>query len=244
MNPVVDAEASSIQTRPSLLRRLQSDAHPESWTEFFGVYGKLIRDFALHAGLDPVEAEDVVQDTAIALARHLPDFRYDPKVCRFKSWLLTQSSWRIKDRFRRRSREARLPNVPILPPSSRDAGGTFATRAAIENIPDPSPPDLDALFEEEWRRTLFNRALERVKERFTLKQFQIFDLVVFKHWKAGDVARSLQVSTANVYVIRHRISAAIKKETLRLQSELQDALAEASPVESRKAPAEQARLVT
>ena len=39
-----------------------------------------MRDFAIQAGLTDTEADEVVQETAIAMARHLPEFRYDPKV--------------------------------------------------------------------------------------------------------------------------------------------------------------------
>ena len=43
------------------------------------------------------EAEEVVQETAIGVARRLPEFAYDPKVCRFKTWLLNLVRWRIQD---------------------------------------------------------------------------------------------------------------------------------------------------
>src|SRR5215468_6002688 len=104
MTAMAPDEPSSIQTRPSLLNRLKSGEDAESWSEFYRVYGKLIRDFALHAGLNDTEADEVVQETAIALSRHLPEFRYEPKVCRFKTWLLNQSSWRIKDQLKKRKR--------------------------------------------------------------------------------------------------------------------------------------------
>ena len=95
---------SSIQTRPSLLNRLKSGDDAGSWQEFYGVYGKLVRDFAIRAGLTDSEADEVVQETAIAVARHLPKFRYDRKVCRFKTWLLNQTSWRIKDQLKKRAK--------------------------------------------------------------------------------------------------------------------------------------------
>jgi DNA-directed RNA polymerase specialized sigma24 family protein len=55
-----------------------------------GLLEKLI-ELALRAGLNDTEADEVVQETAIAISRHLPEFRYDPKVCRFKTWLLNQA---------------------------------------------------------------------------------------------------------------------------------------------------------
>lgn len=216
-------EPSSIQTRPSLLNRLKSGDDAESWSEFYRVYGKLIRDFALHAGLNKTEADDVVQETAIALSRHLPEFRYDPKVCRFKTWLLNQTSWRIKDQLKKRRRSegfsgpapAMTGAVAMLPTEDSTRTDT------LHRLPDPASADLDALFETQWRKNLFALALEHVKEKFSLKQFQIFDLVVLKEWPAADVAKSLGVSVANVYVTRHRISGALKKEIVRLEKQLE-----------------------
>src|SRR5437667_8341077 len=102
MITMATGEHSSIQTRPSLLNRLKTGDDTESWQEFYRIYGKLVRDFAIQAGLTDTEADEVVQETAIATARNLPEFRYDPKVCRFKAWLLNQTSWRIKDQFKKR----------------------------------------------------------------------------------------------------------------------------------------------
>ena len=50
-------EPSSIQTRPSLLHRLKEGDDVESWQEFYRVYGKLARDFAIKAGLTDTEAD-------------------------------------------------------------------------------------------------------------------------------------------------------------------------------------------
>jgi RNA polymerase sigma factor (sigma-70 family) len=155
----------------------------------------------------------VVQETAIAVARHLPEFRYDPEVCRFKTWLLNQSSWRIKDQLRRRHRNNRLmegndsASYPSNPPElEKDRTAT------IERIADPVALNLDPLFETEWKRNLFEAALENIKTKFSLKQIQIFDLHAQKEWPAGEVARSLGVSLANVYVTKHRVAVALRRK--------------------------------
>ena len=96
-----------------------------------------------------------------------------------------------------------------------------ATMMPVNRHPCAAAADLDAVFESQWRKNLFDVAVERVKTKFSLKQFQIFDLVVLKEWPAADVAQSLGVSPTNVYVIRHRISSAIKKETKRLENQLE-----------------------
>src|ERR1022692_3902515 len=154
MTAMAPDEPSSIQTRPSLLNRLKTGDDTESWQEFYRIYGKLVRDFAIQAGLTTTEADEVVQETAIAMARNLPEYRYDPKVCRFKTWLLNQTSWRIKDQFKKRKKEGGLAGeAPALPWDE-------TRTATINRVPDAAATDLDAVFESQWRKNLFDVAVE------------------------------------------------------------------------------------
>jgi RNA polymerase sigma factor (sigma-70 family) len=214
-------EPNSIRTRSSLLNRLKTSDDTESWQEFYQIYGKLVRDFAIQAGLTDAEADEVVQETAIAMARHLPEYRHNPKVCRFKSWLLNQASWRIKDQFKKRQKEPGWMAGSNPAQTQRPSNDDTSRTSTIHRVADNAGADYTELFETQWRKSLFDTALERVREKFSLKQFQIFDLLVAKEWPAAQVARSLGVTLANVYVTRHRISAAIKKETKRLESQLE-----------------------
>src|SRR5262252_4164285 len=95
-------DQSSLATRASLLGRLNNLDDQASWQEFFDTYWQLIYGLALKAGLTDAEAQDVVQETVITASKHLPAFRYDPKVCSFKTWLLRLARWRIIDQLRKR----------------------------------------------------------------------------------------------------------------------------------------------
>lgn len=202
-----DEEPSSIQTRSSLLGRLREGDDVESWSEFYRVYGNLIRLFALKAGLSEGEAEEIVQETAIGVARHLPEFTYDPKVCKFKTWLFQHASWRVQDFFRRRKRIAR----------GVVESGSDGVNELAEQVEDPNSKKLTELFESEWRSHMLQIALERLTEKFTLKQIQLFELLVVQGWSASDVARVLDLSIPNVYVTKHRVSAAVQRELRRLE---------------------------
>src|SRR5687768_10848020 len=124
---------TSLETRPSLLQGLRSDDDSQSWHEFYQIYGGLIRFFSSKSGLTADEAEEVVQETAIGVARHLPDFVYDPKVCRFKTWLLNLVRWRIQDRLRKRRGAGCRPDST----GADDTGST----ATSERIADPNIPE-------------------------------------------------------------------------------------------------------
>jgi RNA polymerase sigma-70 factor (ECF subfamily) len=221
MKPEHDPE---LQTRSSLLRRLKAGDDSQSWQEFYDTYGGLIRFFAEKAGLTADEAEEVVQETAIGVARRLPEFTYDPKVCRFKTWLLNLACWRIQDQLRKRRANEKL--VGEAPARCSD---DTATTATADRIPDPSVPEFGAEWDAAWERSLFVRALEIVRGRIDERQFQIFDLYVTKNWPPDDVARTLGISVARVYLTKHRISAAVTKETRRLEKQLEQAEAKHKP---------------
>ena len=82
----------SVPTRHSLLIRLKQWDDTVGWREFFETYWELIHNVARKAGLTDAEAQDVVQETVIAVARKIGEFKADPRHGSFKSWLLGQSS--------------------------------------------------------------------------------------------------------------------------------------------------------
>src|SRR6266481_8111156 len=91
-----------IVTRATLLARLGNLQDQASWQEFFDIYWKLIYGVARQAGMADVEAQAVVQETMVSVARHMPTFKYDPAIGSFKGWLLKMTRWRILGQFRKR----------------------------------------------------------------------------------------------------------------------------------------------
>src|SRR6266545_4859896 len=117
----------SIQTRWSLIGRLKDMDDQQSWQEFFDAYWKLIYAVALKAGLSDAEAQDVVQETVISVAKKMPEFKCDPAAGSFKSWLLTLTRWRIVDQLRKRGSLGGI--------SSRSTGGDGDDPSRIDQKP-------------------------------------------------------------------------------------------------------------
>lgn len=207
------------RTRASLVAGLQAGDEAR-WQEFFPRYGPMIRRFALKAGCTETEADEVVQETAIGVARNLPEYRYDPAVCRFKTWLLKQSTWRVKDQFRKRARQAKWISRGGEAGRADSRSGDEPCPDRIEQVADPAGEVLERLWEAEWQESLVETALRTAKERFSDRQFQIFDLNVRKGWPAGEVAKALHISLPAVYLARHRVAATIKREVARLEQTL------------------------
>ena len=198
-----------VPTRQSLLSRLKDLDDDRSWREFFHTYWKLIYATARRAGLSDAQAQDVVQETVISVCKHLPGFRYDPARGSFKNWMLGLTRWRILDRLRAGRSEDRLFA------RRNDTGGATDV---IEAVPDTSLPGVDEVWDEEWERSLFQTAVQRVKATVSPKQYQIFDLHVIKQWPSKQVCEAMNVNAAQVYVAKHRITALIKKEVKALEA--------------------------
>jgi RNA polymerase sigma factor (sigma-70 family) len=200
-----------IPTRDSLLSRLKDRDDHESWQDFFNTYWKLVYGVAVKAGLTDQEAQEVVQETVITVARRIPEFRYDPEVCSFKTWLLNLTRWRIVDQLRKRKPDAAFKR--------RKSEGTPRT-STIERVADPGGMDLERVWDEEWEHYIFEAAIERVKKQVSPEQFQIFALRVFKEWPVMKIARELEVSVGQVYLAKHRISALIRKQVKELEKKM------------------------
>src|SRR5688572_15922733 len=97
-----------IPTRQTLLSRLKDWDDRSSWEDFFTTYWRLIYNVARRSGLREAEAQDVVQETIINVAKQMPTFRYDPSKGSFKGWLLKTTQWRVGDQFRKRRETAPL----------------------------------------------------------------------------------------------------------------------------------------
>jgi RNA polymerase sigma-70 factor (ECF subfamily) len=199
-----------LPTRYSLLSRLQNWNDQESWKFFFDTYWRLIYSTALKSGLTEAEAQDVVQETIISVAKDIHKFKRDRALGSFKGWLRNLTRWRIADQLRRRT-QARL--------DEHVSAGDTVPPVEIEEIPDTAGGAENDIWEQEWRSNLFEAALERVKRKVKEEHFQIFDLHVIREWPANQVAQTLNVSIGQVYLAKFRLTALIKKEVLKLEQE-------------------------
>jgi RNA polymerase sigma-70 factor (ECF subfamily) len=198
-----------IQTRATLLHRLKNWQDQASWQDFFDTYWRLIYGVARKAGMNDAEAQDVVQETMFAVAKHIPSFQYDPKLGSFKAWLLNMTRWRILDQFRRRR------SGQAAPPNDTETG-----TAGIEKVPDPAAAQIDQIWEAEWRQNLLAAAMDNVKRRIDPQKYQIFDFYVNKEWSPEKVAQSFGISIDQVYLAKHRITEALKIEVERLEKQM------------------------
>jgi RNA polymerase sigma-70 factor (ECF subfamily) len=193
----IPSDDRTLATRQSLIARLSDWGDARRWQEFFDTYWHLIYRVAIRTGLRDDEAQEVVQETCISVAKNVA--RYNPAVGSFKTWLLQTARWRIIDQIRRRP-----TNRADLHPG--DSGGT----STLDSI--PGEQGLDAVWEQEWREHRMAIALACLKRKVSPEHYQIFDCTVVKGWSASETARALGISIAQIYLIRHRVKSLLKAE--------------------------------
>jgi RNA polymerase sigma-70 factor (ECF subfamily) len=213
-DPPVPGAEDPDATRSSLVNRLRNWDDHGGWQDFFDRYWKLIYAVAVKAGLTDTEAQDVVQETVVAVAKQMREGGYDRTRSSFKNWLCLITRRRIVDHFRRRTKLEMQSPAPTEDTSRTDPA---------ERVPDPASLELDGVWDEEWRKNLVDAAIERVKQQVAPKQFQIFDLAVLKDLPVREVTKLLKVNAAQVYLARHRVGVLVKREVARLEAQAEKA---------------------
>lgn len=200
-----------IPTRASLIQRLKNWEDQASWQEFFETYCRLIFGVAVKRGLTKSEAQEVVQETMISVAKHMPAFKYDPAIGSFKTWLLNMTRWRIADQVRKR-----------LPLAAIQEAGDGALHEDYEPLGPVSEvsPDLEKIWDAEWEKNLLEVAVNKARRKLDPHQYQIFDFYVNKAWPAEKVAKTLGVSVNQVYLAKHRVKELIMQEVERLKKDV------------------------
>jgi RNA polymerase sigma factor (sigma-70 family) len=201
-------ERDQLMTRRTLVNRLKDCEDEQGWREFFETYWRLIYGTARKTGLTSSEAEEVVQETVITVARKMSEFEYDPARCSFKGWLLRITQFKILDQLRKRP-------PSFIQHSSPDRTDTRTD--AVERVPDPKAEQLEGIFEEEWRNNVFQAALNRVKRRVNPKHFQMFYLNMVEQMGIREIARAMRVNPAVVYMAKSRVARAVQKEIARME---------------------------
>lgn len=204
MKPPSSHGAADTGTRVSLLLRLRDLDDTTSWRAFFDRYWRLLYTVSRAAGLDDADAQDVVQESVIAVARQLPRFRYDSAKGTFKRWLLVIVRRRIADLRRRQYRQAAHGEIQLS-----HAPDLLEVESDESEAQDPSL-DLEAVWDRTWEEEVLAAAVESVRATANPKHFQIFDYCVRQEWPASRVAAALQVSLPQVYLARHRLTKAVQ----------------------------------
>ena len=192
-------------TRPSLLVRLRDPQDERAWAEFVEIYAPLVHRLARARGLQEADAADLVQEVFRAVASAIDRWDPDSRLGSFRGWLF---------------RIARNLMVNALVARRRHPRGSGDTEVGrlLEEQPAPDP-GTSALFEAEYRRRLFQWAVEQVRGEFREPTWQAFWRTGVEDQSPKEVAEALGMPVGTVYVYRNRVMARLKQKIQQVEGE-------------------------
>jgi RNA polymerase sigma-70 factor (ECF subfamily) len=197
--------ADSPSTDPSLLLRVRNPRDHEAWTQFVHAYGPLIYGYARKQGLQDADAADLMQEALRVLAGAVRGLEYDPAKGSFRGWLFGVVRHQLLRFWSRRGRPG-------------EGTGSTSEHVRLEEVPDPAGEG-DAAWDEEYERRQFAWAAERVQAQVQPSTWQAFWRTAVEGQSGQEVAASLGMSVAAVYLAKSRVMARIKEQIRQLSGE-------------------------
>ena len=140
-------------TSTTLLRDLAQDSQHVRWSEFVARYRPMLESFMCER-FPSLDADDVIQETLVAVCKVMPSYRYDPDAKgHFHNYLTGILRHRALRMLREESRRARLVAVMQREGDNASCHGVGTGRAGSSQ---PAEPD-----DEAWREAVFETALAR-----------------------------------------------------------------------------------
>ena len=205
-------------TSTTLLRDVASDSQHARWTEFATRYRPMMEAY-LRERFPSVEADDVIQETLVAVCAALPSYRYAPdEKGHFHNYLTGILRNKALRQFGANRRQAEIAEkVREGVPSDGRAvaplpGHPLRGQPSAGGYPRP-PSDMMADDEQSWRETLVEIALRQLMNDETIQSRtrQVFLRVAVNGEKPDDVAAAFGINRNAVDQIKNRMMPRLQK---------------------------------
>jgi RNA polymerase sigma-70 factor (ECF subfamily) len=189
-------------TRATLLGRLRQDPTDHAaWDVFVERYGRHIYRWCRQWKLQDADAEDVTQDILLKLAQKLRHFAYDPSRS-VRGWLktLAHHAWRdfVDD-----------------PRRARAAAGDHRVWQSMQTL--EAREDLVEKLQEAFDHELLEAAKVRVRLRVAPHTWEAFRLVALEDLPVAEVAATVRMQVAMVYVAKSKVQKMLREEIRKLE---------------------------
>ena len=186
-----------------MIGRLGDRGDHEAWNEFERLYRPTILAMARRHGMQANDADDLCQIVWMSVAKSIEDFQPDRNRARFASWLRTIARNAIINALTRRDRVMAT-------------GGTDAHQALQQT---PVNNDETDTAVRDYRRAVFDRAAEMVRDEVSTEAWQCFAWAAIDGMPASEIAKRLSRSIGSVYTARSRVMKRFREIVTQLESE-------------------------
>lgn len=178
-------------TRVSLIVRIRDANDTAAWSQFVDIYGPMIYSYAARRGLQDADAADLTQEVLRGVSGSVGRFDYDPTVGKFRNWLFAIARNSLSNWLRSAQRK-------------QVGSGDTKLLEYLHSLPNDDDLE-DEVWEEEYRRHLFEWVSEQIRPDFAENTWAAFWRTAVDGQKPADVASDLQMSVGSVYVAKNRV---------------------------------------
>jgi RNA polymerase sigma-70 factor (ECF subfamily) len=189
---------SSSSIHSTLLRAVRQH-DPEAWERLVHLFSPLIYDWCRQQSLQASDAADVMQEVFRAVMKGVDTFRRRRPGDSFRGWLWKITRNKVRDHYRDR---AARPTA---------FGGADAVRR-LEMVPDEEPSSSAADSGSGASYSLYQRALELLREHFEERTWTAFWRVAIERDSTADVAADLGMTTGAVRKAKARVLRRLREE--------------------------------
>jgi RNA polymerase sigma-70 factor (ECF subfamily) len=186
------------ETRDSLLIRLRQPGNQEAWREFSSLYEPLILRLAARKGFQYADAQDLLQDVLLGVAKGIDRLEIGEDKGRFRGWLFRICRNAIVDALEKRRRV-------VVGSGDSDLCERLAQAPALGEAE-------HAAYIVEFRRELFHWAARGIRPEFQPATWNLFWKTSVKGAPIAETARQLGLSLGAAYAARCRVLARLRKK--------------------------------
>lgn len=186
---------STPETRASLILRLQNADDVAAWETFESIYSPVIQRVAIRHGLQPSDADNVVQEVLLRVAKSVGRWLERADKGPFRAWL----------RRIAHNEAARL----LMRPATRPIGyGANSEDPPLEDY--AASDELVSQLDIEYQREVFLWAAEQVRGMVAEPTWLAFWLTHIDGLTIDEAARQLGVNAGTIYFGRSRVMKRLK----------------------------------
>lgn len=191
------------RTSHSLLRRAKDLGDNEAWEKLNDHYRRFIYYVLRELNVAAEDLDDVAQQTLIILMRDLPS--YDRDRSRFRTWLKHVIRSTALMHFRKRD-------------SQREKIARYGNNLSEDDA--EQSPEIDRLIEDEWEIYVTSIAMDRIRESYRGKAFEVLEMDL-QGMPTADIAERTELAVSSVYTLRKRVKQSLLMEVRAVIRELE-----------------------
>ena len=196
----------SLNTRGTLIQRMQIDRDDQSWEEFYLIYSRYLYVVIRNMNINHHDCEDLLQQVLLKAWKGLPTFDYQPDKHRFRSWLYTITKNSVRSFVVKKS-------------TQMSKAGDSADQDLKIYLSHIEEAEIDKIASREWENYIANLAFENIQSKFQPHVIKAFELCI-EGLSCEEASTQLDIPVNTIHVYKKRVQAALFKEAMRRDHEL------------------------